>query len=193
MRRLILMIVLAGCSNGDDCQDLGGLYFDSADADTVMPTAVGGAQRFTGSTDACNGRVPVTDLLGVTQDPSIATVQIVSGELEVTGVAAGTAGVHATSTQAGSDASFRVVAITHVALAGQGFHATVATGVPALEIQLLGSDDTACVDRNVTVTGTLGLGDRWDHLLIENAAPGDYDETIHAGGKDWPVTVTVTR
>ncbi len=195
MRALVCLVVsLAACtSNGDDCQDLGGLFFDSADTNASMPTAAGGTQRFIGSTDACNGRVPLDQVLAVTEDPTVATVQVVDNAIEVKGVAAGDATVKVSSKEAGGLTSFRVIAIDHVALAGETGNVVFASAMQLAQIQLLGVGNVPCVDRTLTVTGPLTQGDRWDQLVIGTAPAGDYVETIHAGGADWPMTVTVVR
>jgi len=46
-------------------------------------------------------------------------------------------------------------------------------------------------DRSLTVSGGIPLGDTWNQLATVNAAPGMYPLTIHAGGADWPITLTV--
>ena len=50
---------------------------------------------------------------------------------------------------------------------------------------------SAPVDDTLTVSVPLHRADAWDQLAIGNASAGDYANTFHAGGTDWPLTVTV--
>lgn len=191
MTRWLLLAMLASCSNGDDCQLPDGPFINSADESTNMPTAAGGKQRFIMTTDQCVGETQVHNLLAISEDPTIATVQVIDDQIELAGLAPGRADVHVSGKEAGANTSFDVVAIDHIALSGQSDHATFVAGTAFAIIQLIASDGTMCVDRTVTVTGPLRLGTSWDRLAIGSAASGSYDETIHAGGSDWPVTITV--
>jgi hypothetical protein len=80
-----------------------------------------------------------------------------------------------------------------VALAAkeQGEPAAYLAGTPVATIMLVDADGVLVVDRNLTVTGDIALGDTWSELATASASVGDHPLVLHAGGADWPVTLTV--
>jgi len=194
MRFLVLAVLVASCTSNDDdnieCafndQFLQSTDTDNASLFQTTATAVGGKQKLAGIARTCGVKSTFELRIASLHDPSLATVKIFNGIAVLTGVAEGMTYLDATGTQYGSEVQVSVAAIDHVTIP------SIATGAPYVAIQLLDRNDQPVVDDTLTVTGALSLGDRWDHLAIGSAAPGDYALTIHAGATDWPVTVTVT-
>ena len=203
--RLLMLAVLAAVpscfpsSSGDDIEcAFNDRYLHSTDTETMntydgIGTAVGGTQRFAGVDRTCGVESPLELRIATVADPTLATVKIFNGVAAVTGVADGLTTLDTTDTLYREQIRITVATIKQVAVQ------TVATGTPFAVISLAdragelpGVGINPLVDDSLTVSGTLALGDHWDHLAIGNTPPGDYAETIHAGGVDWPVTVTVT-
>jgi hypothetical protein len=201
MRLLVLAFlacVLPGCfdfgGGGDDIDcAFNESYLQSVDADTMnsfesAATAVAGKQRFAGFYSNCGVNSALELRIATFRDPTLATAQIFNGVVTVTGVADGMTTLDTTDTMYGEEIQISVATINDVALSSPSF----VTGTPFATILLSDRGLNPIVDDSLTVSGPLPLGDAWNHLAIGNATPGDYAETIHAGGVDWPVTVTVT-
>lgn len=196
MRFLVLALLVASCTNtgGDDIDcAFNDRYVSSTDTDMpntyqAIATAVGGKQKFAGVYRNCGVDSPIELRIAKLRDPSLGTVQIFNGIAVITGVAEGTTYLDTMDATYSEEAQIPVATINNVALAGQSFK----TGTPFAQILLVDHDLNAVVDDSLTVSGALALGDHWDHLAIGTVAPGSYPVTVHAGGTDWPLTVTVT-
>ena len=195
MRMILLAVFVAGCTGGSgddiDCAFNEGLVrstdVDNMNAYQTTATAVGGTQKFAAVYRNCGVESPLDLRIATLQNPALATVKVLDGVAVVTGVAEGTTNLDVKDTSHSAEVQVSVATIANVALASH----SVAAGTAFVQILLVDRDLNAVVDDSLTVSGALALGDRWDHLAIGNIAPGDYAVTIHAGGTDWPVTITV--
>jgi hypothetical protein len=202
-----LLGACAGSFGGDDeCSN--GVFASSADMgsneyvdrdnyystqQTAPYTAIAGRQHFQATLDECPQEMPAISVIATSENPAVATATSLDGEFDVHGVATGMTTVDLKSANQVGWESCGVVAIASVELAGREFGQPGAfyAGTPLAMILLLDADTQPAVDRDVTVSGAIPLGDKWNHLAIGGAAAGVYPLTIHAGGQDWPVTATV--
>ena len=186
--RLALCLLFTGCI-GDTCELEPGLSLVSTvDAPYDSFTAAGGKQHFRGTVDSCDGPVQVDLYKATSSQPMIATAKILNGELEITGVSAGVTGIEAFSVD-NDEAfpNFGIVAIDHIEISPL----VIRTSTPYVTIEPRDHDNHLAVDDTLTVTGDLARGDAWDQLVIGRTPPGTYAITVHAGGADWPLTVSV--
>lgn len=190
----LLLSVLGACfqfGNGDDdCIPLDGVVMHSAAADRDdLYTAVGGTQHYLGFVDECKPQRVEVPMIGAYSDTlAVATAKVVDGAVVVTGVSGGKATIDVSSDHGRPTLPVGVVAIDHVELANP----VIVTDTPFVTIVLRASDQTPAVDDSATITGAFAQGDRWDRIVIGHKPPGDYAITVHAGGMDWPLTVTVS-
>lgn len=201
---VLLVAVVSSCAT-PDCDSTGGLgayssdladneYVDRDYQDPVLSlTAVNGTQRFAAVDEGCETSVPLDAVVARSEDSTIATVQTLDGTVEVTGVAPGETSI---DLSAAGQAGWLAATVAHVeqlALVARELGAPGAfyAGTPFASILLLDSSGRPVVDDGLAVDGGLALGDRWNRLAIGSAAPGVYPLTIHASGRDWPVTATI--
>lgn len=187
-----LLAALGGClssSSGDDCIPLDGLFLHSSAADRDdLFTAVGGTQHYLAFADECKPQmVQVPLILAYSESPAVATAKVVDGAAVVTGVGVGKAIIDMSSDHGRPTLPVNIIPIDHVELANP----VVATDTAYVTIVLRAADQTPAIDDSATISGALAQGDRWDRVVIGHKPPGDYAITIHAGGADWPLTITV--
>jgi hypothetical protein len=201
---------LAGCfpiAGDDDCTgqapelhvgstDMAAYEYADSVSDPPGPyaTAVGGTQRFKGElvNDCANlGSADITVVNNA--NLQTATVTVNNGMFDVVGVAPGTAMLDVVGNNLRAEASMKVAGISRVALAAKelGEPAAYIVGAPVATILLLDDVGDPLVDRNLSVTGDIALGDKWNDLATATAGAGDHPLVLHAGGADWPVTLTV--
>lgn len=194
MRRLawlLPLVSLAACNlSSEDCEDTPGRVLTSPDITDILTgavrLAVGGKQRYVGVDRECDGDTMLELRVATVANPALATASIFNGVAVLTGVADGTTTLATQDTDYSEETEISVATIAHVA------NLRVSRKIPYAVIELRDGEGDPVVDDSLTVSGPLALGDRWDRLVTDSAAPGDYAETIHAGGADWPITVTVT-
>jgi hypothetical protein len=202
------LVALAGCySDDDDCggqateldvfsTDMAAYEYADSKSDPPGPyaTAVGGTQRFTTELENdCDNIRPADMVTATSANPDIATVTASGGMLDVVGVAPGTAELQVAGDGFHSAPGMKVARIKRVALAAKelGEPAAYLAGVPVATIMLLDDVGDPLVDRNLSVTGDIAVGAKWDELATADASVGDHPLVLHAGGADWPVTLTV--